>query len=185
MASVVDICNKALSLLGQKTIVSLDDNSPEAYACKIHWPGLRDEVFRSHLWNCATKRSSLNRLLIAPAFGHKYAYQLPVDYLYSEELEGNPYFKIEGRLVLTDAESVNLIYVYSLDDSTSYDALLAAALSYLLAGELAYQMTSSTSLAEGFHAKGQDKLHYAKSTDSMEGKRPDRRHRKWLSAKYG
>lgn len=185
MASVVDICNKALSLLGQKTITSLDDDSPEGLACRIHWPLLRDEVLRSHTWNCVKSRAALNQLSTAPAFGYSYQYQLPSDCLYPVKLEDDSFFEIEGRKILTDASGANLHYIVSESDSTIYDAQLSAALSYLLAGELAPQMTSSNSESQRLLGIGKDKLSDAKATDSFEGRTRNKQGTKWLNAKYG
>lgn len=185
MASVVDICNKALSLLGQRTIVSLDDDSPEALACRIHWEPLRDEVLRSHPWNCASKRASLNRLLETPAYDYDYYYQLPTDCLMVRNVEPEGHFELEGRKLLSGSNAISILYTAANDDTTEYDSQLAAGLSYKLAAELAYQMTKSNSLAQQLDEKGNEKIADAKSSDSIEGKRPDRRSRNWLSAHYG
>lgn len=185
MASVVEICNKALSLLGQETIVSLDDTSPQAYACRTHWPLLRDEVLRGHKWNCATKRANLGRLTQTPSFEYNYYYQLPADYLMITEIVPKQEFEIEAGLLLCNSDSVSIKYVRAEDDSTKYDSQLSAAFSFLLAAELAYQTTSSASLSEGFRKIGGEKLLDAKATDAFEGKRPDKRGSRFLSAKYG
>lgn len=185
MASVVDICNKALSLIGQEAIVSLDDNSPQAFACRTHWAPLRDEVLRGHKWNCVSKRALLNRLIEAPAFEYKYYYQLPADCLMVKELIPAQNFEVESGLLLCDSETAAIKYIKSEDDTTKYDAQLSAALSFLLASELAYLSTSSASLADGFDKKGANKLADAKASDSFEGKRSDKRGGKFLRAKYG
>lgn len=185
MASVVEICNKALSLIGQKIIVSLDDNSAEALACRTLWPDLRDRVLRSHPWNCATERISLNKLLETPPYGYRYYYQLPSDFLRLNEIEPSQFFVVEGSKILADSESLSISYVKRLEDSSSYDSELADAFSFLLASELCYQMTSSTSLMESLNAKGEKKLSDAKASNAFEGKRPDTRSTSWLSAQQG
>lgn len=184
MASVVDICNKALSLIGQEAIVSLDDDSPQAYACRTHWAPLRDEVLSDHSWNCATKRAVLGRLISTPAYGFKYYFQLPSDCLTVIETSPVVDFQVESGLLLCDTESLAIKYVRSEDDSTKYSPKLSAAFSYLLAAELAYQSTSSASLAEGFRGIGKEKILDAKATDSFEGKKREKRGSKLLSAKY-
>jgi hypothetical protein len=185
MRSVVDICNKALSLIGQKTIVSLEDDSPEAYACRTLWAPLRDEILRTHPWNCASKRAVLPRLASTPAFGHAYEYQLPADCLMVLRMESDEYFLVEGGKLLTDAPEVAIKYIRVLDDSTRFDSQLAAALSFMLASELAYQMTSSASLAGQLEKVAKDKLADAKASDALEGNRPDTKVKRWLRAKYG
>lgn len=184
MASVVDICNKALSLIGQRHIVSFDDDSPEALACRTHWQPLRDEKLREHPWNFATVRVALNRLVDVPAFGFAYYHQLPTDCLKVLNIEPEGFFEVEGRYLLSDTANLSLKYIKTLDDTTNYDSQIAAALAYLLAAELAYLNTASTSLASELRAIGEDKLHAAKQSDSLEGRRSKRIGR-WLASHYG
>lgn len=185
MASVIEICNKALSLLGQKDIVSFDDDSPEAFACRLHWPLLRDEVLRGHNWNCVTGRARLNRLVDAPAFEFKYQYQLPANCLFVTQVSPEAEYEIEGRKLLTDAATVDIKFITAEEDSTVYDPQLSAAFSYLLAGELAPQMTSSNSESERLLKIGSDKLSDAKGSDGLEGRKRDKRPSKWIASKYG
>lgn len=184
MASIVDICNKALSILGQKGIVSLDENSPEAYACRTHFGPLLDEVLRSHPWNCVTARALLGRLLETPPFDFDHYYQLPADCLMVLEVIPDNYYVLEGRKLLSSSAKVSIRYIQDTDDTTVFDSQLSSALSYLLASEISYNMTKSTSLTEALYQRGQDKLHEAKSSDSLESKTRDKRPSRWLSAKY-
>lgn len=185
MASVVEICNKALSLLGQSQINSFDDDSPQAFACRLHWPLLRDEVLEGHPWNCVTERASLVRLSDSPSFQYKYYYQLPSDCLFITRTEPEVMYEQEGNKILTDEDAVNIIYIKSEDDSTRYSPQLSAAFSYLLAGELAPQMTSSSAESARLLEIGKEKLDYAKATDAMQGRKKDRRPSSWIQAKYG
>ena len=59
MASVVDICNSALNLLGASTISALTEDSKNARLCNQRFEPIRDRMFRSHAWNCLTKRVEL------------------------------------------------------------------------------------------------------------------------------
>jgi hypothetical protein len=184
MASVIEICNIALSILGQKGINSLDELGPEAYACRLHWPHLRDEILRKHPWNCTTKRANLNRLIEVPPFDFDYYHQLPADCLAVLEVVPENYFVVEGRKLLCSSREVSIRYTQTTDDSTKFDSQLSAAMAYLLAAELCYNITKSTSLTESLHKMGMDKLADAKASDAFEGKTRDRRPSRWLTAKY-
>jgi len=59
MASVVDICNSALNLLGASTITALTEDSKNARLCNQRYEPIRNRTFRSHAWNCLTKRVQL------------------------------------------------------------------------------------------------------------------------------
>ena len=57
--SQVQICNLALLKFGSPKITSIDDQTPEAAACKALWDIVRDEVLYDHPWNFAMKRADL------------------------------------------------------------------------------------------------------------------------------
>ena len=59
MASVVNMCNSALNLLGASTISSLTEDTKNARLCNQRFTPIRDRVFRSHNWNCLIKRVQL------------------------------------------------------------------------------------------------------------------------------
>ena len=77
----VDLCNRALLLLGASTITSITgaDISSRAVACSIIYPPLRDALLAMHPWRFATGKVQLARLSAAPVNEWKYAYQLPSD----------------------------------------------------------------------------------------------------------
>src|SRR3546814_2945523 len=105
MTSVVSICNRALTLLGQKTITSLEDNSQAARLCVESYGPTRDAVLRDHPWNCAIARADLAALSEAPAFEFGRQFQLPPDCLRVLELWGSrARWKIEGRRLLSDVD---------------------------------------------------------------------------------
>lgn len=185
MASVVEICNKALSLLGQNLITDFSENTPEALACRTHWPFVRNQVLRSHPWNCAIERKAIPRLLDAPVNEFTYKYQLPADCLRVLSIDPDQIFSIEGRTLLCDTDSIILKYIKELSDSSQYDPELADALSYIMASELCYQMTSSTSQVDYLRTTGEEKLSNAKASDALEGRQKEVRQTAWIRAKYG
>ena len=76
MASVVDICNSALNLLGASTISALTDDSKNARLCNQRYEPIRNRVFRSHAWNCLTKRVQLAKDSTAPVIEYANQYTL-------------------------------------------------------------------------------------------------------------
>lgn len=185
MASIVDICNKALSLLGQNSIVSLDDNSAEAYACRTHWKPLQEEILAGHPWNCVSNRFTLSRLVETPEFGYKYFYQLPVGCLRINETVPSEEYEIRGNRVLTDAETFAIDCVVVTDNTDIYSPELCAGLAHLLASELCVPMTSSVSNASRLYDLGNDKIRNAKATNAFQGKKRNNNQTTWLKAKLG
>ena len=137
------ICNLALSRIGEKPIMSMDDNSAPARACLLWYEATRDEVLRAHRWNFAKKSATLSALSDPPAFGWTIQYQLPVDCLrvwqlngYEDWEEPRPW-EIEGRLLMTNEEVAEIKYVYRNVSEQEYDALFVMAFSAKLAANIA------------------------------------------------
>jgi len=81
MASVVDICNSALNLLGASTISALTDDTKNARLCNQRYEPVRNRIFRSHPWNCLIKRVQLAQDSAAPVIEFANQYTLPTDCL--------------------------------------------------------------------------------------------------------
>jgi len=187
MASVVDICNEAMDLLGAATITSLTENSKEARLCNRNFNKVRDTVLRAHNWNIAVVRKQLAKDSESPAFGFTNQFTLPTDpyclrviSLHTSNVDNDisPYdiqamFKIEGRKVLTDEGTCRIIYIGRITDTEQYDSLLSSTIAYKLAAETAYAITGSTSVSQQMFSLYDRSLSEARSMDAIEGK-PDR-----------
>ena len=150
-ASSTDICNLALGHLGEAPIVNLGDDDVAARACSLHYADTLDEILRSHRWNFAIKRDTLSSLTPAPAFGWTYRYQLPEECLRVVEFNGSDAgdwlsstYVIEGRELLTNASSAQVIYVQRITDVSLFDPLFVKALAVKLAIVLSESMRGST-----------------------------------------
>tara|TARA_Y100001951_G_C11214061_1_gene224719 strand:+ start:229 stop:807 length:579 start_codon:yes stop_codon:yes gene_type:complete len=174
MASVVDICNSALNMLGGNTIISLTETSKNARLCNQRYELVRDAVFREHPWNCLQRRVELAKDTDAPAFEFASAFTLPADCLRvlrseNSNFSNNERFRIEGRKLLTDESTMKILYVASITDTTQYDASLIETLSARLSAELAYPITQSSTLMDRMFALYQQKLKDARFADATEG----------------
>ena len=174
MASVVDICNSALNALGASTIISLTENSKNARLCNHRYEPVRDAVFRSHPWNCLQKRVELAKDTTAPVFEFSNAYTLPADSLRilkseNSNLSNNEKFRIEGKKLLTNEDTIKILYVAKITDTTQYDTSLIETLSAKLAAELCYPITQSSTLMDRMFALYESKLKEARFNDATEG----------------
>ena len=84
MANAVDICNLALSQLGERgQIVSLDpaDGSEYAAECKNYYPIALRKLLEEYDWSFMQTRARLNKLanFDSELYGYKNAYALPSD----------------------------------------------------------------------------------------------------------
>jgi len=170
MASTVDICNGALNQLGATTILSLTEDSKNARLCNSRFTQVRDGVFRSHPWNCLQKRIELAQDTTAPAWGFSYAYTLPADCLrLLRILDYDSNYKVEGRKILSNTETMKILYVSRVTDPNEYDELLRETLSSSLAADIAFAVTSNNTTATNMYNLFQDKLKDARFVDSTEG----------------
>lgn len=166
MASEVDICNMALSNLGDSaTVSSIDppEGSQQAEYCATFYPQARDSLLEMHSWNFATKRVRPSAITESGDFSVSttwdYAYPLPSDCLtvvsvmdegmsddYSDPSNTLNYiprpYQIEvsgtgNRIIRTDIENIELRYVARISKTTMYSALFISALSWHLSALLA------------------------------------------------
>ena len=174
MASTVDICNGALNQLGATTILSLTEDSKNARLCNSRFTQVRDGVFRSHPWNCLQKRVELAQDTATPAWGFKYAFTLPADCLrLLRILDYDSNYKVEGRKILSNTETMKILYIGRITDPNEYDELLRETLSSALSADIAFAVTSNNQTASNMYNLFQDKLRDARFIDATEGQNID------------
>ena len=138
MASIVGICNGALNQLGATTILSLNEDSKNARLCNARFSEVRDALFRSHPWNCLQKRIEISSSTTVPAWGFSYQYDLPGDCLrLLRILEYDSDHKVEGRSILSNSETMKILYISRVTDPNQYDELLRETLSSALGADIA------------------------------------------------
>jgi hypothetical protein len=170
MASIVDICNSALNQLGASTILSLTEDSKNARLCNARYASVRDAVFRSHTWNCLQKRASLASDVATPSWGFEKQFTLPSDCLRLITILDSSYdYRVEGRKIVSNLDSMKILYVARVEDPNEYDELLKETISAALAADIAYAITSSNPVATQMYNLYQTKLKDARFVDATEG----------------
>ena len=176
MASIVNICNSALNLIGASTISALTEDTKNARLCNQRYEPVRNRVFRGHNWNCLIKRVELARNSTAPVMEFNYAYALPSDFLRimkihngtTDSIAADLPYKVEGKNIVTDQTTVYLVYVALDTDPNNYDAYLREAISHQLAADLAYAITNNATLANNYMARADERLREARFIDATE-----------------
>ena len=161
MASVVQICNMALSHIGSEARVlsiSPPDGSVEAGHCAMFYDLARTELLEPGNWAFALRRAALAEVT-NPSTVWAYAYAKPSNCLralrilrpsiaaavltrnlafepHTDDRDGAA-FDVEGDVILTNEPDAVLLYVQDVTDSTKFPASFTSALSYLLASYLA------------------------------------------------
>lgn len=160
MASVVQICNMALSHIGSDarvTSISPPDGSVEAGHCATFYDLARTELLEPGSWAFSLKRTTLGALTNASE-AWAYAYAKPSDclrplrvlrpsmgvtvfnqdtvYAHIDDRD-SAQFDVEGDVVYCNEPDAVLVYVQDATDTTKFPATFTAALSFNLAGFLA------------------------------------------------
>ena len=176
MASVVNMCNSALNLLGASTIAALTDDTKNARLCNQRYEPVRNRVFRSHAWNCLHKRVQLAQNSTAPVVEYSYAYALPSDCLRvlkihngtTDSIASALDYKLEGRNIVTDIGTVFVIYIALDTDPNNYDTYLRESISHQLAADLCYAITNNATLANQYMLRADERLREARFIDATE-----------------
>lgn len=190
MPSVIEICNAALMKLGDTAIGDLTENSRAAKLCNNLWSIIRDDVFRSYPWNCLQKRATLARTATTDTWGYDYRFQLPTDpyclrVLSVKEHDENSDvdWRVEGRCIVTDSTSCNILYIAKEENPMQYDMMLVNALAARLATELAYSLTGNAKLVEAMSKQYIGILKMARSVDAQEGHPSELYEDTWLDSR--
>lgn len=153
MSSEVDLCNLALSHLGEDAeVIAIDppDGTILAAQCGRFYPIARDALLEMHPWTFATVRASLALTVAAAPSEWGFAYALPAlclkpnaiyrpdaiedgrgeDYIVESDPDGN-------GVIYTNVADAVIRYTRGIEDTTKFTPGFAIALSRLLASYLA------------------------------------------------
>jgi hypothetical protein len=161
MSSVVDICNLALSHLGDTaSVTSIDppEGSAQAEHCARFYPIARDSLLEMHDWKFASKRALLAELT-SETDAWDYAYAMPSDALriisvtasdadddnassnligtYSAQPYAIEVISTGAMVIYTDQEDAAVRYTAYVTDSGKFSPLFTMTLSAILASLLA------------------------------------------------
>lgn len=170
MPTAVDICNLALSYLGDRaTVTSIDppEGSAQADHCARFYPVAVSSLLATFPWSFAITRKRLSLLSYKP-LGGGYAFALPADCVTLIEVKA---YEVTGddeeeivtsqsavhytreivnnqRAIITEYPRVWIKYVTSEVPARNFPDLFADALAYLLASKLAGVLMPGTSGAQ-------------------------------------
>jgi|DEB0MinimDraft_3_1074331.scaffolds.fasta_scaffold00081_13 hypothetical protein len=185
MASEVQICNIALSKVGDEQITSLLDDSKAARLCNLTYEPLRDSVLRAHLWNFAISRVALAKSTDAPAYEYSAKFALPADFLrlVDTNLLDTEKYKVEGKFILANSDTVSIRYVKRVEDPNEFDWLFIEALAARIAAELAIALTDNRTLSVDLFNLYSTKITEARTADAQEGSPDDIIADSWLQSR--
>ena len=152
MASAVDICNLALSHLGDSatvTSMSPPEGSAQADHCANFYPIARDSLLESGAWSFSTRRAA-GAALTNDRDEWAYCYAVPNLALTilgifpegtKEESQSQPFIKElnsnNTEVIYTDVENAVIKYTIAVTDTTKFTPLFVQTLAWHLAAMLA------------------------------------------------
>jgi len=194
--SEVEVVNSALIKIGEQTINSLNDDRQQAVIAKSQYPLKRDELLRRYRWNFAVKRATLAPLADDPPFGFSKQFQLPDDALQIIGLydanqpdrnytSGNDQWKVEGTKILANLDSLAIFYIKKVTNPIEFDSIFSETLSWLLASDLAFNLTASADLVQLMNQGFREELRRARMSDAVEGTPEVLTASEWLDSRHG
>ncbi|MGN0820507.1 MAG: hypothetical protein ACI4OX_01810 [Akkermansia sp.] len=152
--TALDVCNLALSKLGEPPIAGIDPNgSLAARLCHLHYHPTRREVLCAHRWSFAVRSCRLSAGEEADGL-HSVGHPLPVDCLRVLEVNSSCW-ALRGRCIYCPSSVIRVRYIADEEDTSVWDPPFVEALATLMAARLCIPLTSSTTarkaLTEEYH----------------------------------
>lgn len=194
MASVIDICNLALSRFGQNTINDLEEASEEARQCNLLYESVRDSVLREYPWNFAVSSIVLAQTTLK-VIGWPYTYQYPANCLllrrvYSAEdarkaTETEYQVETDGtnKYICSDVYQAYADITIKITDPTLFDSQFVEALSYKLASQLVIPLSGSAQRKQELYQEYKMLLPSAQLSNAVENKTNPQYQRSYIKAR--
>ena len=172
----IDICARALIMIGAQPISSFSDGSTEALVASNIYDDVLEASLTRHRWRFATTQQQLSLLTSAPTGRYDYAYQVPTSpaVLQIITLTVNdyviPYSRYQNYIYLNGYGSNNEVimdYIYKVDEQY-YPPHFRLALEYELAALFAGSVARDNGLIEQFKTLSERQFLIARNIDSTE-----------------
>tara|TARA_R100001460_G_scaffold10461_1_gene24774 strand:- start:9994 stop:10587 length:594 start_codon:yes stop_codon:yes gene_type:complete len=171
--SPIDICARALILIGADTISSFADNTTEALVASNMYEDVARASLVNSRWRFATNQAVLNLLSDAPTGRYDKAYQLPSDLLmlHAVTVEDLPIeYQIYGDKIFADTDSADVLvadYSYRANEK-DWPSYFTIAVEYALAVVFATSIARDATLASLMKEQGRESMAKARSLDSQQ-----------------
>jgi len=172
----VDICARALIMVGAQPISSFSDGSTEALVASNIYEDIVEASLCRSRWRFATTQKQISLLTSAPTGRYDYAYQMPTDpaVLQINTITVNdniiPYERYQNYIYVDGYGSNNKLimdYIYRVDESY-FPAHFKLALEYQLASVFAGSVARDNDMIKSFVELADRQFLTAKHIDSVE-----------------
>lgn len=169
MASQVTIVSNARLMIGDSAISDMSEDTTGVGANL--YPSLRNDILRSHPWNCALARVILSPEVEVPAFDYTSQFLLPGDFLRAISVGEAGYeipFSIESGKVLVNDTVCRLTYIFRNEVESTWDSMLITAMELAMAARMAYARTQSTALRDSLMQELELHMKKTRAVNGME-----------------
>jgi len=172
----VDICARALIMIGAQPISSFDDGSTEALVASNIYENITQSILCRHRWRFSTEQQQLSLLAAAPTGRYEYAYQLPTSpdllQLNTITVADVPieYARYGDKVFVNGYDSQSALiadYIFRQDES-EFPAYFKLGLEYTLASIFAGSVARDAAMIQQFSTLAERQILIAKNTDSQE-----------------
>ena len=172
----VDICARALIMIGAQPISSFDDGSTEALVASNIYENITQSILCRHRWRFATEQQQLSLLVSTPTGRYEYAYQLPTSpdllQLNTITVAAVPieYARYGDKVFVNGYDSQSALiadYIFRQNES-EFPAYFKLGLEYTLASIFAGSVARDAAMIKQFSDLAERQILIAKNTDSQE-----------------
>ena len=172
----IDICARALVMIGAQPITSFTDGSTEALVANNVYEDITQASLTRHKWRFATNQKTLSLLTNTPVGRYDYAYQVPTN---PEVLQINtitvndyviPYARYQDYIYVNSYGSSSTLvmdYIYRVDEAY-FPPHFVLALEYELASIFAGSVARDAAMIKQFKELAERQFLIAKNIDSSE-----------------
>ena len=170
--SAIDICSRALILVGAEPITSFNDDTSEALIAGNMYEDIARTNLTSTRWRFATNQAILNRLSDAPTGRFTAAYQLP-EYIFLHAITVRDLqieYNVYGNKVFCDASASDELiadYTYRAEE-VDWPSHFSLCVEYAMATVFATALIRDTSLAAMMSDQYEFLMAKARSIDSQQ-----------------
>ena len=182
----VDICNMALSWLGESPITSIDDDTDRAQQLQINYVPARDATLEAHEWTFAIERFIPAQSATPPLYGPGVAYDIPPQILRVIACENNDTYsatfspkinaqeqidwQLEGDKIITNENVIYCRGIRRIEQEGRFSPLFVHAYAAKLGFLLAQNITSDANIAQNMYGMYTQFILEAKSRDGLQGR---------------
>ena len=171
--SPIDICARALILIGADPITSFDEDTTEALVASNMYEDVARASLVNSRWRFATNQAVLNLLSAAPTGRYDRAYQLPTDLLmlHAVTVQDLPIeYQIYGSKIFADADAADVLvadYTFRALEQ-NWPSYFTIAVEYALAVVFATSIARDPTLGGLMREQGRESMAKARSLDSQQ-----------------